>query len=79
MKRIQKTKPLKKIAETYDIFDKLKEIHEKAKNDDSILRLSIDTKDRVKIGDFSRDGKSRVTKKATDHDFGDKYVTPFGI
>jgi transposase len=79
MKRIQKTKPLKKIAETDDIFDKLKEIHEKAKNDDSILRLSIDTKDRVKIGDFSRDGKSRVTKKATDHDFGDKYVTPFGI
>jgi len=44
-----------------------------------IVRLSIDTKDRVKIGEFSRGGESRVTVEAYDHDFGDKYAVPFGI
>jgi hypothetical protein len=33
----------------------------------------------VKIGEFSRGGRSRVSRKASDHDFGDKYFTPFGI
>ena len=41
--------------------------------------MSIDTKDRVKIGNFSRGGKSRVEVEASDHDFGDKFVVPFGI
>jgi hypothetical protein len=50
-----------------------------AEEDDAIVRLSIDAKDRVKVGRFSRDGKSRVTVEAFDHDFGDNYVTPFGI
>lgn len=79
MKKLQKTKPLKKVPETDSIFETLQELHEKTKEDNSILRLSIDTKDRVKIGKFSRDGKSRVKKKAADHDFGGEYATPFGI
>nr|WP_278319516.1 hypothetical protein [Clostridium tepidiprofundi] len=39
----------------------------------------MDTKDRVKIGQFSRGGKSRVIVTAADHDFGYEYLTPFGI
>jgi hypothetical protein len=54
-------------------------VHEKAAEEEDTVRLSIDTKDRVKIGDFSRGGKSRAEVKAYDHDFGDEYVTPFGI
>lgn len=79
LKKIQKTKPLKKIEQTDAIFENLKEVHEKTAEDDSVVRLSIDAKDRVKIGNFSRGGHSRVRKKACDHDFGDEFVTPFGI
>jgi len=44
------------------------------------LRLSLDAKATVRIGDYSRGGKSRIIVKAVDHDFhpADK-VTPFGI
>jgi flagellin-specific chaperone FliS len=79
LKKVQKTKPLKKIDETDDIFKNLNKVHEQVKKSDRILRLSLDAKDRVKIGNFSRGGKSRIEKEANDHDFGDKYVTPFGI
>jgi len=45
-----------------------------------VLRLSIDAKATVKIGPFSRGGKSRVDIKAADHDFKpDGTVTPIGI
>ena len=40
---------------------------------------SIDTKDRVKVGDFSRGGSSRVIVKAGDHDFGGDYLTPLDL
>lgn len=45
-----------------------------------MLRLSLDAKASVRIGDYSRGGKSRIIVKAADHDFhpADK-VTPFGI
>jgi transposase len=79
MKKVQKIKPTKKIPETDAIFERLQETHDQIKDDDNIVRISIDAKDKVKIGDFSRGGKSRVIKKANDHDFGDVYVTPFGI
>jgi len=79
LKKIQKTKPLKKISQTNAIFENLKEVHEKAAEDDTVVRLSIDAKDRVKIGNFSRGGDSRVGTQACDHDFGDEFVTPFGI
>lgn len=79
LKKVRKTKPFKKIKETDEIFSKLKEIHDKAKDQDNVVRLSFDTKDRVKIGEFSRGGASRVVVKAADHDFSKKFVTPFGI
>src|SRR5213078_543482 len=44
------------------------------------LRLSMDAKATVKVGDFSRGGKKRVRVKAADHDFKAKAkVTPVGI
>lgn len=44
------------------------------------MRISLDAKATVKIGPFSRGGKSRVLTKALDHDFKpDAKVTPFGI
>ena len=79
LKRIQKTKPLKKIEETDKIFENLNKVHETIKKTDRVLRISVDAKDRVKIGCFSRGGKSRISKYANDHDFGDKYIVPFGI
>jgi hypothetical protein len=44
------------------------------------LRLSMDAKATVKIGPFSRGGKSRVPTKAADHDFRAlDTVTPVGL
>ena len=55
-------------------------MHEKAADDESVLRLSIDAKATVEIGLFSRKGKSRTIVNAADHDFKpDAKMTPFGI
>ena len=79
LKKVRKVKPLKKIEETDEIFENLKKVHDENKGKDNVVRISIDTKDRVKVGNFSRGGKSRITIKAGDHDFGNEYLTPFGI
>ncbi len=45
-----------------------------------MLRVSIDAKATVKVGPFSRGGKSRVPVAAADHDFQpEATVTPVGI
>jgi hypothetical protein len=45
-----------------------------------VLRLSMDAKATVKIGPFSRRGKSRVAVQAADHDFKPTgTLTPVGI
>ena len=51
-----------------------------AQQDATILRLSLDAKATVLLGDYSRGGKARIVVKAADHDFhpADK-VTPYGI
>jgi len=79
LRTVKKSEPIKKVPETELIFYNLDRVHENASEDDEIVRLSIDTKDRVKVGDFSRGGKNRVEVKASDHDFGDDYVVPFGV
>jgi len=79
VKTVKKSKPAKKIPETDLIFDNLDRIHKQTAADDDVIRLSIDTKDRVKVGEFSRGGATRVETNAYDHDFGDTYVIPFGI
>jgi hypothetical protein len=46
----------------------------------TVLRISLDAKATLKVGDFSRGGKKRVQVKAADHDFTAKaQVTPVGI
>jgi Rhodopirellula transposase DDE domain len=48
--------------------------------DPAVLRISLDAKATVKIGPFSRGGRSRVAVKAADHDFQPAgTVTPVGI
>jgi len=78
--KVQKCKPLKKIPETDAIFDEVHRVNAEAKQTDDCLRISLDTKASVKIGDFSRGGKSRQPQKAADHDFEtNNALTPFGI
>lgn len=70
----------KKIRQTDAIFARLHEVNPEADQADNVLRLSMDAKAAVKIGLFSRGGKSRVKVKAADHDFRpDAVLTPFGI
>ncbi len=70
----------KKIKETDAIFERLNRINPEADQADDVLRLSLDAKATVKIGCFSRGGKSRVGRKAADHDFKpDLNLTPYGI
>jgi hypothetical protein len=64
LKKVSKTKP-KKNSETDDIFENLKEVHDKSKEDETVLRLSLDAKDKVRIGEFARGGASRVETDGT--------------
>nr|QNO45517.1 hypothetical protein ACCMMBFF_00006 [Methanosarcinales archaeon ANME-2c ERB4]QNO47862.1 hypothetical protein DJFEGNLO_00016 [Methanosarcinales archaeon ANME-2c ERB4] len=53
LKRIQKTKPIKKIPETDAIFENVNEANRQADEDPDTLRISIDAKAKVNIGEFS--------------------------
>ena len=82
LKRIQKTKPLKKIPETDAIFENVNKVNRQADESPETLRISIDTKAKVNIGDFSRNGKTREKEpeNALDHDFEpDTQLIPSGI
>jgi len=82
LKRVQKTKPLKKIKETDAIFDNIHKINKEADRCPETLRISIDTKAKVNLGDFSRGGKKRsfTAPKAGDHDMNPLgKLVPFGI
>jgi transposase len=47
---------------------------------DDVLRISMDAKATVKVGPFTRGGKSRMQVQASDHDFApEATVTPVGI
>ena len=39
----------------------------------------MDAKDKVRMGEFSRGGTSRVETKGLDHDFYNETITPFGL
>lgn len=80
LKSVQKTRPQKKLPETDDIFRQLETLHTEAKTDPTILRLSTDAKAMLLIGPFSRQGKTRLVVRASDHDFEpDAKLTPWGI
>ena len=78
--RIKKCEPIKRIAETDAIFEEVRRINAQADEQPGVLRISLDTKATVKIGPFSRGGKSRCPEPACDHDFDPQTtLTPFGI
>ncbi len=75
-------KPLKKIPETDAIFAQVATANKAAGADSKVLRLSIDSKAKVKIGNLSRRGKARglEAQQADDHDHHwDEVLVPFGI
>ena len=72
----------KKLAETDAIFEHLNRVHTESANSEETLRLSIDTKAKVKMGPFSRRGRARgkSSVRAADHDMAPTTVlTPAGI
>ena len=78
--KVAKCRPLKKIPETDAIFERVHQINRQADEEPGVLRISLDTKAVVKVGAFSRNGKSRNPGKAYDHDFDpDDKLTPFGM
>lgn len=80
VRSVQKSRPQKKIPQTGAIFDHLHQKHTEAREDETILRISIDAKATIPIGSFSRGGQSRVVVRGSDHDFAsDEKLTPFGI
>lgn len=80
LKKVQKSKPHKKIKETDAIFEQVNKTNETADNNPNEIRLSIDAKARMNIGNFSRGGRNRVLTKAEDHDLGVKEkLPPFGF
>ena len=58
LKRIQKGKPLKKTKETDAIFENVKAVRAEAEADPQTLEISIDTKTKVKLGEYSMGGKN---------------------
>jgi len=82
LRRVQKSKPIKKIEQTDDIFDNLTKVNRESDERVDSLRISIDTKAKVDLCDSSRGGTSRCKKavEADDHDMGIKpKLSPFGI
>jgi hypothetical protein len=58
LKRIQKGKPLRKTKETDAIFANVKAVRDEVRDDPETLEISIDTKAKVKVGEYSRGGKN---------------------
>jgi len=70
LRRVQKTKP-QKIPETDAIFANVKAAHARSDAEPQPLRISIDTKTKVKLGEFSRGGKLRSLEPVKA--FGSRY------
>jgi hypothetical protein len=61
--RIQKGKPLKKTEVTDAIFDNVHAARAKNDADEAILQISVDTKAKVKLGEYSLGGKNQDGSK----------------
>ena len=79
LKKVKRNKPLKKIAQTDNIFKNVNKQKQEAMEDEETALISIDTKDKVLIGPYSRKGKSRVLVEACDHELTNRCLIPFGI
>ncbi len=79
-RRVQKTRPKKKVPQTDAIFEQVQSVNVAADSAPDTLRLSLDAKATVVIGEFDRGGTTRVPTAALDHDFGaTERVTPVGL
>jgi hypothetical protein len=58
LKRIRKGKPLKKTKDTDAIFANIQAVRQEVRDDAQTLEISIDTKAKVAVGDYSRGGKN---------------------
>jgi len=58
LKRIQKGKPLKKTKDTDAIFDNVQAVRAEAEADPETLEISVDTKAKVKLGEYDQGGKN---------------------
>lgn len=56
LKRVAKIKPIKKIPETAAIFEQIHQINQAADADPNTLRISIDAKVALKVGEIDRGG-----------------------
>lgn len=56
--RVRKGKPLKKTKDTDAIFANVAAVRQEARGDVRTLEISIDTKAKVAVGDYSRGGKN---------------------
>jgi len=73
---------LKKIPETNAIFENVFAAHQASDKNPKSLRISIDSKAKVKVGNLSRGGKDRRAEplEADDHDSQwNAVLVPFGI
>jgi hypothetical protein len=70
------------VPETDAIFNHLQTVHATAQADPETLRISVDTKAKVKVAPFSRGGRARGAEsiRAVDHDMKpDALLAPAGI
>lgn len=58
LKRIQKGKPLKKTKDTDAIFENVKAVRAQSARESQTLEISIDTKTKVKLGEYDQGGKN---------------------
>jgi Rhodopirellula transposase DDE domain len=82
LRRVQKAKPVKKVKETDAIFANVAHAHQQADGSEDAVRISVDTKAKVQVGELSRDGEARGPEpvKALDHDLKPvATLVPFGI
>lgn len=82
LKKVQKTKPLKKIPQTDAIFTNVHQHRDKAKSNARILHISLDVKAKVKVGKLSRGGYARTQQAPSAEDHDHKWVAnlvPFGL
>lgn len=74
LRRVQKAKPLKKVRENEAIFANVHRENQASDARADSLRISIDSKAKLDLGEYSRGGVARGVKvvKALDHDMQSK-------
>ena len=70
LRRVQKAKLQKRVAQTDAIFENVHRANHASDDREDSVRISIDTKAKVDLGDFSRGGQARGQQapQAWDHD-----------